>query len=172
MDSTYRPTRLRGPGWRPCVWLCKGQCCTHGHKTYNQRCIDYMYGLMTVDERLGHVGISTHTAGKSDLPRNLIVSPICSCHFCSVHCVTNAQRQCHQYRAHGSCIMHMPPAHNIVLNSLSPHSRINHTMEKASPRPALCWRTPLALDKVKENIYFFYLCKFVQIFHIIFQLFC
>ena len=32
-------------------------------KTYNQRFIDYMYGLMTVDERLGHVGISTHTAG-------------------------------------------------------------------------------------------------------------
>ena len=88
--STFMPTRLGGHGWRPCVWLCKGQCCTHGHKTYNQRCIDYMYGLMTVDERLGHVGISTHTAGKSDLPRNLIVSPICSCHFCSVHCVTNA----------------------------------------------------------------------------------
>ena len=36
-----------------------------------------MYGLMTVDERLGNVGISTHTAGKSntmeDLPRKFIL---------------------------------------------------------------------------------------------------
>ena len=44
------------------VRLCKGQCCTHGHKTYNQRFIDYMHGLMTVHERLGHEGISIHTA--------------------------------------------------------------------------------------------------------------
>ena len=117
--STYRPTQFGGHGWRLCVWLCKGQCCTHGHKTYNQRCIDYMYGLMTVDERLGHVGISTHTAGKSDLSRNLIVSPICSCHFCSVPPIQSTWQ------------LHMPPAHNIVLYSLSPHSRINHTMEKA-----------------------------------------
>ena len=43
----------------------KGQCGWHGLKTYNQRWIGYMYGLMT-DERLDHVGISTHSAGKSD----------------------------------------------------------------------------------------------------------
>ena len=24
--STFMPTRLGGHGWRPCVWLCKGQC--------------------------------------------------------------------------------------------------------------------------------------------------
>ena len=37
-------------------------------KTYNQRCIPYMYGLMTVDERLGNVSISTHTAGSLTCP--------------------------------------------------------------------------------------------------------
>ena len=67
------PTRLGGHGWRPCVWLCKGQCCRHCHKTYKQK-LGFMYGLMVVVERLGHVGISTHTAGKSntkeDLPRD------------------------------------------------------------------------------------------------------
>ncbi len=70
------PTRLRGHGWRPCVWLCKGQCCRHCHKTYKQK-LGFMYGLMVVVERLGHVGISTHTAGKSntkeDLPQKFLL---------------------------------------------------------------------------------------------------
>ena len=70
------PTRLGGHVWRPCVWLCKGQCCRHCHKTYKQK-LGFMYGLMVVVERLGHVGISTHTAGKSntkeDLPRKFLL---------------------------------------------------------------------------------------------------
>ena len=57
--STFMPTRLGGHGWRPCMWLCKGQCCRHCHKTYKQK-LGFMYGLMVVVERLGHVGISTH----------------------------------------------------------------------------------------------------------------
>jgi hypothetical protein len=57
--STFMPTRLGGHGWRPCVWLCKGQCCRHCHKIYKQK-LGFMYSLMVVVERLGHVGISTH----------------------------------------------------------------------------------------------------------------
>ena len=56
--------------------LCKGQCCRHCHKTYKQ-ILGFMYGLMVVVERLGHVGIFTHTAGKSntkeDLPRKFLL---------------------------------------------------------------------------------------------------
>ena len=40
---------------------------------------------------------------------NSHVSPTCKCHLCPVHCVTNAQRQCHQHRTHGSCCTyHLP----------------------------------------------------------------
>ena len=53
--------------------------------TWSQNIQSKMYRLHVwpydVDERLGHVGISTHTAGKSDLPRNLIVSQICDVTF-------------------------------------------------------------------------------------------
>ena len=75
-SSRHLQCRLGGHGWRPCVWLCKGQCCRHCHKTYKLK-LGFMYGLMVVVERFGDVGISTHTAGKSnskeDLPQKLPV---------------------------------------------------------------------------------------------------